>query len=98
MAETKQINFDLHEVATALIRKEGIREGRWMLGLEFTFGAGNLGAGPTDTKPGAFVQINKLVLTRQDEGAPDLPFIVDATRVNPDQNAGKTSTAKKLSA
>ena len=54
MAETKQINFDLHEVAIALIKKEGIREGRWMLGLEFTFGAGNLGAGPTDTKPGAF--------------------------------------------
>jgi len=98
MAETKQINFDLHEVATALIKKEGIREGRWMLGLEFTFGAGNLGANPTDTKPGAFVQINKLVLTRQDESAPSLPFIVDAAKVNPEENAIKVSTAKKLSA
>jgi hypothetical protein len=98
MAETSQINFDLREVATALIRKEGIHEGRWMLGLEFTFGAGNLGAGPTDTKPGAFVQINKLVLTRQAPDAPDLPFIVDAAKVNPADNLAKASAPKKVNA
>src|SRR5262245_47369819 len=84
MAETKQLNFDLKEVAAALIKEEGIREGRWMLGFEFGFGAGNFATGPTasDTKPGAFAQIKAVMLVRQEEGAPDLPFVIDAAEVH----------------
>jgi hypothetical protein len=93
MPETKQLNFDLKEVAAALIKEEGIREGRWMLGFEFGFGAGNFATGPTatDTKPGAFAQIKAVVLVRQEEGAPDLPFVIDAAEVHERSAGGKAS-------
>jgi hypothetical protein len=98
MAETKTINFDLREVAVALIKAQGIHEGRWMLGFEFVFGAGNFGTGPGETRPGSFMQIVKMSLTRPEEGAADLPFIVDAAKVNPSESVGKPSAGKRASA
>jgi hypothetical protein len=95
MAETKAISFDLREVAVALIKAHGIHEGRWMLGFEFAFGAGNFGTGPGETRPGAFMQIIKMSLTRPEEGVSELPFIVDAAKVNPIEGAGKPSAGKR---
>lgn len=41
MAEIKQIVFDYREVVTALLRKENIHEGIWMLYIEFGLAAIN---------------------------------------------------------
>jgi hypothetical protein len=92
MAETKQINFDLKDVAIALVKQQGLRDGHWMLGFDFAFGAGNFGASPAgaDAKPGAFAQIKNLTLVRQDDTATSqLPFVVDAAEVNSEKAGGK---------
>jgi hypothetical protein len=86
MAEVETYGFDLKEVAAALIKKQGIHEGLWILAFEFNLGAGNFGSNREDVRPTAFVQINKISLVRQNEisGAPNL--IVNAAEINPAQN------------
>jgi hypothetical protein len=83
MATPSQYVFDLKEAATALIKEQGIHEGVWVLGFEFTLGAGLFGTTPADMRPGAFAHIVKLQLTRHAEGGPEVPFAVDAAIVNP---------------
>jgi hypothetical protein len=83
MAEPTQFGFDLREAAIALIKLQGLHEGKWMLGFEFDFAAGNFGPTVADARPGAAVAIRRVLLSRPAEGFPDLPFIVDAAEVNP---------------
>lgn len=78
MATANQYSVALKEVAEALIRANGIKEGKWLLGFTFGFGGGNIGPTPETTKPAAIVQITDVILTRQPEGSEDLPYIVDA--------------------
>lgn len=80
MAETTQYSFDLKEIATALIKHHGIREGKWVTQFEFNLGAGNIGLTPGEAKPSAFVQINKVLLARAVEGV-SADLIVDASEV-----------------
>jgi hypothetical protein len=82
MAEPSQYSFDLQEAAAALVRVQGITEGKWVLGFEFNLGAGLIGVTPENPKPAAFVAINKIVLSRHIEGQPEPPFVVDAAEVN----------------
>jgi hypothetical protein len=82
MAEATQFNFDFKEVATMLIKLQGIKDGKWVLGFEFSLGAGLLGLTPDNPVPGAFVTINKVVLSRYQEGTPEPKFLVDAAEVN----------------
>ncbi len=81
MAEASQYSFDLKEVAETLIKQQGIKQGKWVIGFEFNLGAGLIGAG-TDARPAAFASINKVVLSRHPEGTPEPSFIVDAAEVN----------------
>jgi len=92
MAEVETYGFDLKEVATALIKQQGIHDGLWIVAFEFNLGAGLVGPTKEDVRPSAFVQINKISLVRQNEilGAPNL--IVNAAEVNPTQS----KTAKEL--
>jgi hypothetical protein len=86
MAEVDTYGFDLKEVAAALVKKQGIHEGLWMLAFEFNLGAGVFGANKEDVRPAAFVQINKISLVRAHEisNAPNL--IVNAAEINLAQN------------
>jgi hypothetical protein len=96
MAEVKQYAFSLEDAAVALIKQSKIHEGLWLVGFEFSLGAGNIGPSPEATKPAAFVQVNKLILTRHEEGTPKFPYVVDASKVNPaaptTQTAGGRTT------
>jgi hypothetical protein len=84
MAEPTQFSFDLKEAATALIKQQGLHEGHWMLALEFSLGAGIIGATPENVTPGAIVQVQKLQLIRQNALPPPHPHLtVDAAQVNP---------------
>jgi hypothetical protein len=38
-------NFELREATIALLKQQGIHEGRWLLSFEFQFGAGMMGPG-----------------------------------------------------
>lgn len=88
MAETKQIAFNLTELATALIKQQGIHEGTWIAGFEFNFTAGNIGLTPDDAKPAVIAQVSKALLIRQEPSHP-LNLIVDAAKVNPAPDAQK---------
>lgn len=83
MAEASRYSFDLKEVASALIRHQGIHEGLWQLAFEFNFGAALVGATKEEARPSALIQINKFQLVRQAEGAEQQPMVVDAAEVNP---------------
>jgi hypothetical protein len=88
MATPTQYSIDLNEAAVALIKEQGIHEGLWTLAFEFTLGAGQFGPTPAEAKPGAFMQINKLQLIRQSEGAPEAANAIDAAVVNPAPKSG----------
>jgi hypothetical protein len=83
MAEVTQYTFELKDLATDLVKLHGIREGKWLIGFEFSLGAGIVGPTVETQRPGAIVVINKLTLTRHSEGMPESSFIVDAAEVNP---------------
>jgi hypothetical protein len=84
MAEATQFSFDLREVATALIKQQGLHEGLWTLGFEFTFLAGIMGPTPSNSTPSVLVQMSKLQLIRQDQLPPPNPHLtVDAAEANP---------------
>jgi hypothetical protein len=77
----QQLTFALREVAITLMQTQGITEGKWLMGFEFEFGAGNLGLN-NEIKPTGIVGIKNVVLTRQPDDAPDdLPIIIDASKL-----------------
>ena len=82
MAETKQLSFELTELAVALIKHQGIHDGSWIVGFEFNLAAANIGPTPEEVKPAAIVQVSKAVLMRQEPGHP-ISLVVDAKKVNP---------------
>jgi hypothetical protein len=91
MAEPTQYSFELSEVVAALIKHQGLHEGKWTIGIEFNMGAALAGPSPADARPTAIVAVNRLQLTQPPEGAAALTFTVDAASVNP---APKTSKNK----
>jgi hypothetical protein len=84
MAEPTQFSFDLKEVATALVKQQGLHEGHWLVTFELNLAAGIIGQTPATSMPAAFVQINRLQLVRQDQVPSPHPHLtVDAAEVNP---------------
>jgi hypothetical protein len=83
MATPTQYTFDLTEATKALIKEQGIHEGKWVIAFEFTFGAGVFGATPADVAPGGFMQIRRALLSQAGEPPPPAHLIVDAAEVNP---------------
>lgn len=86
MAEPTQFSFELTEVATALVKHQGIHSGKWTLSFELVFTAGLFGQSPADLRPGAGVQFQRLSLVRSAE-PPQAPYlVVDAAEVNPEEH------------
>ena len=79
MAEPVNYLFDYKEVAEALIKKQGLHEGHWGIGIEFGFGAQNVRV-PTGFAPAAIIPVQKIGLNKWDE--PN-NMTVDAAIVNP---------------
>ena len=90
MAETNQIIFDYQEIVTALLKKENIHEGIWMLYLEFGLAAVNApvqgeGEPLTDQPlshlmPTAILPVKKIGIQRTDQLS---NLAVDASKANP---------------
>jgi hypothetical protein len=81
MAEPTQYSFDLREVTEALIRKQGLKEGKWLVSFEFNLGAGVLGQSQDEARPGAFARVVRLQLTQPAPHDPELPWVVDAAEL-----------------
>jgi hypothetical protein len=81
MAETAQIVFSHKEVVEALIKKQGIHEGRWMLLMQFGIQGMNVGQGSTQNLvPAALVPVVAIGLQKTDQIT---NLSVDAAEVNP---------------
>lgn len=70
MAEATQYKFDLAEVAELLIRKAGITEGLWTIGVNFNIGVAVAGPDKDNVRPSALISVDQLVLTRAMEPGP----------------------------
>ena len=82
MAEATQFSFTWAEIAEVLIKRQGIHEGEWMAGIEFTLNAGILGPAPGDARPGMMMLANGVQLMKAQPGSPP-HMVVDAAKVNP---------------
>jgi hypothetical protein len=81
MAETAQIVFSHKEVVEALIKQQGIHEGRWMIMMQFGIQGMNVGQGaPQNLVPAALVPIVAIGLQKTDQVT---NLSVDAAEVNP---------------
>ena len=84
MAEATQFKFTLTELATILIKEQGIHEGMWIAAPEFSFGASMMGTSPEVSFPTAIVQMQGLILNAAPPGIlPLTPGLIDAATVNP---------------
>lgn len=91
MAETKLIHFAYKEIAEALVKQAGIREGKWQLVAEFAVVGANIPWPPLpipvqnpenlpNLVPAAILPIVKIGLARVDK---ENALSVDASVVNP---------------
>ncbi len=80
MAEAEKITFSYKEVVEALIKQQGINEGKWALSIEFALAAVNAGPGPDELEPAVIIPVRKIGIVKTDE---DTSLSVDASVVNP---------------
>jgi hypothetical protein len=78
--QASQIQFTNKEVLELLLKSQGIHEGHWILGVNFTWNATNIGVNGGDPLPTAVVQVAAIVASRVAGPTRDS---VDATVVNP---------------
>jgi hypothetical protein len=99
MAKVDKLTFDYTEIVTALLKKENIHEGIWMLYLEFGLAAVNAPVNPeagaeplteeeqlNNLMPTAIIPIKKIGIQRGDRMS---NLAVDAAIANPKPVAGK---------
>lgn len=67
MAEPNRYEFSYKEVAEALVRQQGIKEGIWSVTLKFGIGAIRSGASPNEAVPTAVVPIAAIGLGKVDK-------------------------------
>ena len=82
MVDVTQFTFSWADVAEALVKKQNLHEGRWMITTEFTISVGNMGVAPPTALPGLVAVANGLQLTAAKDDAP-ANLVVDAALANP---------------
>jgi hypothetical protein len=70
MAEVTQYNFSLADVAALLIQEAGVKEGLWMIGVNFGIVVTSAGPDKDHVRPSALVCVENLLLTKTTEPGP----------------------------
>lgn len=83
MARGDKLRFDLRDLATALLRHEGIHVGRWRLDVDFSMTRAEVGPSEQGALPGVVLAFNGLELQRCDDAPAGSPQVFDATKENP---------------
>lgn len=91
MAEPTLITYSFKELATLLVKEQGLHEGYWGIYAKFGITAANAGPTDADLRPTALVPILELGLQRYEELN---NLSVDAAEVNP-RPGSKRSVSKK---
>jgi hypothetical protein len=84
--------YDHKEVATLLIKEQGLHEGNFDLAFEFQIAVGAVGPNPESLLPGAMLGIGKITLS---PAAKPGPSTVDAAIVNPKPAASSSRTKRQ---
>jgi hypothetical protein len=82
MGEPQLITFSYKELATVLIKHQGIHEGLWALTVQLALQAGMTKVGPAeeDVVIAAIIPLMKIGIQKSDKPT---PLTVDAAQVNP---------------
>ncbi len=80
MAEASQFMFSYKEIVEALVKKQGLHEGIWVLSVNLGMQATNVGPTESDLKPAALVAIMGIGIQKADK---ETNLSVDAAKVNP---------------
>ena len=88
MAEARQITFSYKEVATALLKQQGIHQGVWGIFIRFGIKGANIGESDDTLVPAAIVPVVELGLQKFDKVN---NLSVDAAVVNPATSPISTS-------
>ena len=82
MGEPQIITFTYKEIATVLLKHQGIHEGLWALTVQLALQAGNIKVGPSegDIAIAAIIPLMKIGIQKSDKPT---PLTVDAAEVNP---------------
>jgi len=91
MAEATKYAFSHKEVVEALIKQQGLHEGKWALQIEFGIAAGNIGPGPDELNPAAIIPVVNIGLLKTEEIT---NIAVDASVVNPLSDKAVSAKAK----
>lgn len=81
MPEIGQYNFSLREAAVALLKQAGINEGKWSFGVNFGVNVGNFGPDESQAVPSVMAQVQGFNLSKAPDDVPDLPTIIDASKM-----------------
>ena len=93
MAEIGNIVFSYKEVVTALLKAQGIHEGKWALFVRFGLNAANIGGNDDDLRPAAIIPILEIGLQKAEK---ETSVSVDAAKVNPNQNPAMAAQPKPV--
>jgi hypothetical protein len=89
--------FEFRELVEMMLRRENIREGKWVLAVEFGIGAGNLSQpGTNEARPAAFVPILNIGILRNDKSELD-SLAVDASKLSYSASKPAAQTAHAVS-
>jgi hypothetical protein len=89
MPEPTQYTFNHKEIVEMMIKKIGLHEGKWVLVVNFAFGAANGGVTPNEALPTAFAAIQFFGLQKAQSDSP-ASLTVDAGEVNPAPGKAKS--------
>jgi len=95
MSEVTQYDFSFVELTEALIQRQGLHKGQWIVGVELNITVGILGMNPETSRPGAMLLANRLQLMKAIPGQHPPHLIVDAAVVNPERPAREARPTRK---
>lgn len=79
MSDNKLMKYSMRDLTEALIKDQGITEGKWMLSVEFGIGAINAGVDQQNLSPAAVVPLVSVGLIPSEA---DNNLTVDASALN----------------
>jgi hypothetical protein len=92
MPEANQITYSFKELATLMVKEQGLQEGIWGVYVRFGISAANAGPSDSDLKPTALVPVVDIGLQRFEELN---NLSVDAAQVNPPSSSAGSKRPSK---
>jgi hypothetical protein len=80
MDNVSQFQFELMDVAKLLLAREGIKEGKWTLGVNFAIGTTIAGQTEDAARPTVLISVDRIIVQRAEPNTPRA-LVVDAAEL-----------------